>query len=173
MRQDGRPVFFWTTDTALRMRTVTGAAAEVIGVPFSKCEGRDLLAIFGMEGRNLAILEAHVAALEGDTVAFTLYGDRGTVRCEVAPTHDAIDRVIGTFCLALEVEDVDLRDDAVRPRRGGLSLRGRPLPAERRHGLDDPCDLVGAVRRAQGPQLVAGRRQVHAPRRACGGRTDA
>ncbi len=108
---DGRPVFFWTTDTALRMRTVTGAAAEVIGLPFSKCEGRDLLALFGMEGVNLAILEAHVAALSGDTAEFTLYGARGTVRCEVAPTHDALDRVIGTFCLALEVQDVDLRDD--------------------------------------------------------------
>jgi hypothetical protein len=107
---DGRPVFFWTTDTALRMRTVTGAAAEVIGVPLAKCEGRDLLAIFGMEGANLAILEAHVAALGGDTVEFTLFGDRGTVRCGVSPTHDAMDRVIGTFCLALEVEDVDLRD---------------------------------------------------------------
>ena len=109
----GRPIFFWTTDTALRMRTVTGAAAEVIGLPFGKCEGRDLLALFGMEGPNLAILEAHVAALSGDTAAFTLYGARGTVRCEVAPTHDALDRVIGTFCLALEVLDVDLRDEPV------------------------------------------------------------
>ena len=76
-----------------------------------------------MEGPNLAILEAHVAALGGDTVEFTLYGDRGTVRCEVAPTHDAMDRVIGTFCLALEVQDVDLRDDPVR----------QPRPDPRRH----------------------------------------
>lgn len=106
----GRPVFFWTTDTALRLRTVTGAAAEMIGLPFEKCEGRDLLGLFGMEGENLAILEAHVAALNGDTAEFTLFGDRGTVRCEVAPTHDALDRVIGTFCLAIEVQDVDLRD---------------------------------------------------------------
>lgn len=106
----GRPVFFWTTDTALRLRTVTGAAAEVIGQPFARCEGRDLLGLFGMEGSNLAILEAHVAALGGDTAGFTLHGARGTVRCEVAPTHDALDRVIGTFCLAVEVLDVDLRD---------------------------------------------------------------
>jgi hypothetical protein len=111
---EGRPVFFWTTDTALRMRTVTGAAAEMIGINHSKCEGRDLLALFGMEGENLAILEAHVAALGGDTVEFILHGDRGTVRCEVSPTHDADDHVIGTFCLALEVQDVDLRDEPVR-----------------------------------------------------------
>jgi PAS domain-containing protein len=110
----GRPVFFWTTDTALRLRTVTGAATEIIGVPFSKCEGRGLLELFGMEGPNLEILEAHVAALNGETAGFTLRGERGTVRCEVAPTHDALERVIGTFCLAMEVEDVDVRDPELR-----------------------------------------------------------
>jgi hypothetical protein len=108
---EGKPVFFWTTDAALRLRTVTGAAAEVIGMSYARCEGRELLALFGMEGPNLAILEAHVAALNGDTAEFTLFGARGTVRCEVAPTHDALDRVIGTFCLALEVQHVDVRDD--------------------------------------------------------------
>ena len=29
---EGRPVFFWSTDTALRVRTVTGAATEAIGL---------------------------------------------------------------------------------------------------------------------------------------------
>ena len=107
---EGRPVFFWSTDTALRVRTVTGAATEVIGLPFSKVEGRDLIAVFGMEGPNLALLDAHVAALNGETASFTLDGSRATVRCQVAPTHDALDRVIGTFCLATRVERVDLRE---------------------------------------------------------------
>ncbi|MDH5224384.1 MAG: hypothetical protein OEW66_09055 [Actinomycetota bacterium] len=107
---DGRPVFFWSTDTALRVRTVTGAATEVVGMPRSKVEGRDLIAVFGMEGPNLALLDAHVAALNGETASFTLEGARATVRCEVAPTHDALDRVIGTFCLATKVEQVDLRE---------------------------------------------------------------
>ncbi|HWC71474.1 MAG TPA: hypothetical protein VG993_09960 [Actinomycetota bacterium] len=107
---EGRPVFFWSTDTALRVRTVTGAATEAIGVSRSKVEGRDLIAVFGMEGPNLALLDAHVAALNGETASFTLEGARATVRCRVAPTHDALDRVIGTFCLATEVELVDLRE---------------------------------------------------------------
>jgi hypothetical protein len=76
----------------------------------AKVEGRDLIAIFGMEGPNLALLDAHVAALNGETAAFTLEGARATVRCRVAPTHDALDRVIGTFCLATKVERVDLRE---------------------------------------------------------------
>jgi PAS domain-containing protein len=107
---EGRPVFFWSTDTALRVRTVTGAASEVVGMPRSKVEGRDLIAVFGMEGPNLALLDAHIAALNGETAAFTLEGARATVRCRVAPTHDALDRVIGTFCLATKGERVDLTE---------------------------------------------------------------
>lgn len=107
---EGRPVFFWSTDTALRVRTVTGAASEVVGLSRSKLEGRDVIAIFGMEGPNLALLDAHVAALNGETAEFTLEGAHASVRCQVAPTHDALDRVIGTFCLATKVERVDLRE---------------------------------------------------------------
>jgi hypothetical protein len=107
---EGHPVFFWTTDTALRLQTITGAASEVIGMAQSRCEGRDLISIFGLEGESLAVLDAHVAALNGETAWFDLQGDRATVRCRVAPTHDAMDRVTGTFCLATAVEQVDLRD---------------------------------------------------------------
>ena len=63
-----------------------------------------------MEGPNLALLDAHVAALNGETAEFTLEGTRATVRCQVAPTHYAMERVTGTFCLAVSVERVDLRD---------------------------------------------------------------
>ncbi|MBA3764937.1 MAG: hypothetical protein H0X05_05430, partial [Actinobacteria bacterium] len=55
-------------------------------------------------------LDAHVAALNGETASFTLEGARATVRCRVAPTHDALDRVIGTFCLAITVDRVDISD---------------------------------------------------------------
>ena len=73
---EGRPVFFWSTDTALRVRTVTGAASEVVGMSRSKVEGRDLIAIFGMEGPNLAMLDAHVAALNGETADVHARGTR-------------------------------------------------------------------------------------------------
>jgi hypothetical protein len=113
LRED-RPLFFWTTDAALRMRTVTGAAAAHLGLSLYRCEGRDLLEVFGMEGESLAILEAHTAALSGTTAWFTLHGPMGPVRCRVAPRHDANDRVIGTFCLATrEKPDVDLREGNV------------------------------------------------------------
>jgi PAS domain-containing protein len=103
-----RSVFFWTTDSAMRLRTVTAAAAENIGRTTQECEGRSLADLMGPEG--LAVLEAHFTALNGRTATFTLKVERGRVRCRVAPTKDANGDVVGTFCLAVSWEDVDLRE---------------------------------------------------------------
>ena|SRR2546425_5104132 len=103
-----RSVFFWTTDSAMRLRTVTAAAAENIGRTTQECEGRSLAELVGPEG--IAVLEAHVTALNGRTATFTLKVEHGRVRCRVAPTKDANGDVVGTFCLAVSWEDVDLRE---------------------------------------------------------------
>ena len=97
----GSSVFFWTTDATLRMRTVTPAAAEMLGRTPESSEGRDLLEVVGSEGESLPILEAHVSALYGETTTFILRGAGQSVRCRVAPTRDASGHVIGTFCLAV------------------------------------------------------------------------
>jgi PAS domain-containing protein len=96
----GPTIFFWSTDATLRMRSVSAAAADALGLPVSWCEGRDLLDVFGLDGPNLAALEAHVGALSGEASTFTLRGERDATRCHVAPTHGADGRVSGTFCIA-------------------------------------------------------------------------
>ena len=101
-----RSVFFWTTDAGMRLRTVTEAAAEHLGRTAAECEGRDLAELVGEGG---AVIDAHVAALNGRTATFTLKVERGTVRCRVAPTKETDGRVIGTFCLAVSW-DVDLSE---------------------------------------------------------------
>lgn len=106
-----RGTFFWSTDVDLRFRTVSDEAGEALGLDPWLCEGEDLLATFGIEGTNLAILEAHTAALGGDEGHFTLEGPLGRVRCRVAPTHAFDGQVIGTFCLALPDDD-----EPVEPR---------------------------------------------------------
>ncbi|MEP7060148.1 MAG: hypothetical protein ABI828_05400 [Actinomycetota bacterium] len=111
------PVFLWNTDTALRLRMVTDVAAGLIGHAAVQCQGRDIIGLFGMEGDSLAILEAHIAALSGETVEFLLHGVRSTVRCTAGPTHDGQDRVIGTLCLAIELEDVDVRESEMSASR--------------------------------------------------------
>jgi hypothetical protein len=94
------PAVLWTTDANLRMRTVTPAASTHLGVPMEAIEDRELLDVFGLEGATLALLEAHVSALAGEVARFTLEGESGGVRCRVAPSHDATDAVVGTFCIA-------------------------------------------------------------------------
>lgn len=116
----GSSVFFWTTDATLRMRTVTPAAAELLGCTPESSEGRDLLEVVGSEGESLPILEAHVSALYGETTTFILRGAGQSVRCRVAPTRDASGHVIGTFCLAVTREI--LEPDVQRPREERLEV---------------------------------------------------
>jgi PAS domain-containing protein len=109
------PVFFWTTDGALRLQSVSEAAAEVIGRPPGLCTGRDLLELFGLEGPNAALLDAHIAALGGESATFALEGDRVSVRCRVGPVTDALGRASGTYCVAMHVDGIDVREDVERP----------------------------------------------------------
>jgi hypothetical protein len=109
------PVFFWTTDGALRLLSVSDAAARVIGRPADACRGRDLLEVFGLEGPNATVLDAHIAALAGDPATFTLKGDRISVRCRVGPVTDGLGKMSGTYCVATHIDDVDVREDMERP----------------------------------------------------------
>ena len=109
----------------------------------------------GWRGRNLAILEAHVAALE------RRYRRVHALRELAAPCaarwrHPRCPGPRDRHVLsgARGVGRGPARRPGVRHGRRDLPhhlRRQRPaLPAERRNGLDDPCDLVGAVRRARG-----------------------
>lgn len=95
------PAILWTTDGSLRLRNVSKVASEHLGIHAKFLEGRELVDAFGMEGDSLPVLEAHASALTGEVVSFTLRGPEGKVRCRVAPTHDAGERIAGTFCIAI------------------------------------------------------------------------
>jgi hypothetical protein len=96
------PAVMWTTDGSLRLRGVSWMASRHLGIHPRFLDGRELLDAFGMEGESLPILEAHAAALTGETVTFSLLGIEGRIWCRVAPTHDAGEQIVGTFCIATE-----------------------------------------------------------------------
>ena len=98
-----------------------GKVAGRVGGECDALEGEDeLLEAFGMEGDSLPILEAHAAALTGETVTFSLRGVDGRIWCRVAPTHDAGMQIVGTFCIATEPVDED--GDEPVAAEGTLSL---------------------------------------------------
>ena len=86
--------FFWTTDDDLRLRTLSDAAADILRVDPTWCEGRDVSDLF--EGTNLSVVEAHLSALEGTPAGFSL----GTIACRVTPVRSNGGRVLGTCCIA-------------------------------------------------------------------------
>ena len=93
--------FLWETDLSLRLWSVSSVASTILGRDPEGCEGRELLDVFGMEGPNLAVLEAHEAALADEEGFFTLRGNLVSLRCRVAPLHGEDGRIIGTFCIAM------------------------------------------------------------------------
>ncbi|MGZ4110440.1 MAG: hypothetical protein ACXVP7_12235 [Actinomycetota bacterium] len=108
------PSFFWSTDSALRMETVSEAAAEVIGRPVWHCVGRDLLELFGLDGPNSIALDAHITALGGEPATFVLERNGVRVRCLVEPLH-ANGHTAGTCCIATRIEDLRIRRRTDRP----------------------------------------------------------
>jgi hypothetical protein len=101
------PAVLWTTDGSLRLRGVSWVASKHLGIHPRFLDGRELLDAFGMEGDSLPILEAHAAALQGETATFSLPGIEGRMWCRVAPTHDAGEHIVGTFCIATEAPSDD------------------------------------------------------------------
>ncbi|MGH7426430.1 MAG: hypothetical protein ACREJP_09720, partial [Candidatus Methylomirabilales bacterium] len=75
------PAVLWTTDGSLRLRGVSWVASQHLGIHPRFLDGRELLDAFGMEGESLSILEAHAAALTGETVTFSLPGIEGRMWC--------------------------------------------------------------------------------------------
>ena len=114
------PAVLWTTDGSMRLRGISWVASQHLGVHPRYLEGKELLEAFGMEGESLPILEAHAAALTGKTVTFSLKGAEGRMRCRVAPTHDASENIVGTFCIAMGAVTDD--DDLVVGEQDTLSL---------------------------------------------------
>jgi hypothetical protein len=114
------PAVLWTTDASLRLRGVSTVASGHLGIHVRFLEGRELLDAFGMEGESLPILEAHAAALTGETVTFSLRGVDGRMWCRVAPTHDTSEHIVGTFCIATEPAVDD--DEPIAARQGTLTL---------------------------------------------------
>ena len=110
-------VFFWTTDAALRIATLTDAAAELLQRSPALAQGRDLLDVIGAGGESLTILEAHVSALQGETATFHLRSKGQAVMCRVAPIRDMSARVIGTFCYAASRRRAVDSDSGTQPRR--------------------------------------------------------
>lgn len=119
--RDRLPAVLWTTDGSLRLRGVSRVASDHLGIHARFLEGKELLDAFGMEGDNLPVLEAHAAALTGETVTFTLPGIAGRMSCRVAPTHDAGEHIKGTFCVAMELASDD-DDEPMAARESTLTL---------------------------------------------------
>jgi PAS domain-containing protein len=101
------PALFWTTDADLVLTSSLGAEFEKLGLGPNQLVGTALVDLFETDDED-ELIEAHQRALAGSSERFEAFWDRSSFRARVAPLRDSTDQVIGTICVAVSDEEVQL-----------------------------------------------------------------
>ena len=99
------PAALWTTDRALRLTTLTGAA---LPAPLRAAAGQavsDVFAALEPGGADAAPVAAHRQALTGASVGFEFEAEDRTYAAHVEPLHDAEARIVGVIGVAHDVTE--------------------------------------------------------------------
>jgi PAS domain-containing protein len=110
---DQFPAVFWTTDSELRFTSSLGAGLTALGLGPNQLVGMTLHDFF--EAGQPQPLEAHRRALTGRSVTYLMRWGGRTFHSHVAPLRDGQGRIIGTICIAVEVEEAGSQEAAGRP----------------------------------------------------------
>jgi PAS domain-containing protein len=107
---DQFPAVFWTTDSELRFTSSLGAGLAALGLGPNQLVGMTLHDFFSASRPQP--LEAHRRALTGRSVTYLMRWGGWTFHSHVAPLRDGEGRIIGTICIAMDVEEAGRPESA-------------------------------------------------------------
>jgi PAS domain-containing protein len=99
---DQLPGIVWTTDVGLRLTSLFGQGLGSLRLGPNQIVGFTLLELVG--STDWPMVAAHRQALRGEVGGFDLEWGRRRFRARVGPLRDASDDLIGTVCVAIEIE---------------------------------------------------------------------
>ncbi|HEY4491223.1 MAG TPA: GAF domain-containing protein, partial [Acidobacteriota bacterium] len=99
------PAIFWSTDMNLRITTSMGAGLSRIKMKPDQTVGLNLADVLRGEDVEALVLDAHVKALEGESVAYEYEFRNRDFRVHVEPWRDQNGSIIGTLGLAFDVTE--------------------------------------------------------------------
>ncbi|HJZ10549.1 MAG TPA: PAS domain S-box protein, partial [Acidobacteriota bacterium] len=99
------PAIFWSTDMNLRITTSRGAGLSRIKMKPDQTVGLNLADVLRGEDVEALVLDAHVKALEGESVAYEYEFRNRDFRVHVEPWRDQNGSIIGTLGLAFDVTE--------------------------------------------------------------------
>lgn len=108
------PALLWTTDTGLRVTSVSGTALTQIGREPGEYLEKTFYELAGTEDPNFPPLAAHLRALEGATGTYDREAGGRLLEARVEPLRDGAGRIVGCLGLALDVTERRQAEQALR-----------------------------------------------------------
>lgn len=108
------PIVMWTTDRQLCFTSSTGAGLEKLGLRPQQAIGTSMYEFFRTKDHNFPAIQAHLAALEGQSGKFEQEWLSSTFRSFVEPLYDAHGQIYGCLGIALDVTDSKAHEYALQ-----------------------------------------------------------
>jgi len=99
------PAVLWTTDRQLRFTSSLGSGLSRLGLKANAVVGLHLLEYFNPGGRDTVAYQAHLEALNGESVSFEQVWGGNIYQSHVEPLRNAEGEIVGCVGLALDVTE--------------------------------------------------------------------
>jgi len=117
------PAMIWSTDCELRIISVSGAVLSALDVSPDGIIGTTLPEFYGTEDPNYPPLQAHLRALQGETVAYEIELVGRTFRCHVGQLRDDGGTILGCAGVAQDVTECKQAEEARRESQRALQIQ--------------------------------------------------
>jgi hypothetical protein len=123
---DRVPVLEWSTDRRLRLTCAKGKRFPDLGLVPADLVGARVSEAFGRVDPEPSPIEAHIRALEGESIHCRIRWGGRILEAEIEPRLSSEGQVVGTRAVAFDVTEVD--------QAGVTEARGRAAVLPRHHG---------------------------------------
>ncbi len=109
------PAHIWTTDSELRVTSVSGAAVTQLGISPSNFIGKYLPELVDMTAAHVSpTLSVHRRALAGEPAGYELDTRGRQFDARVEPLRDSTGRIVGVLGIALDITERKRAEEALR-----------------------------------------------------------
>ncbi|HEY8503908.1 MAG TPA: PAS domain S-box protein, partial [Gemmataceae bacterium] len=108
------PAILWTTDSDLRVTSVTGAGMAALGMSPEQTVGRTLSELLETSDRTYLPFAAHLKALEGESAHYEMEWHGRCFRTHITPLREPGGAVIGCIGLCFDLTDRRRAEEALR-----------------------------------------------------------
>jgi CheY-like chemotaxis protein len=140
------PAILWTTDRELRFTSSIGSGIQRLNIPPEQAPYASLYELFQTQDAAFPAIDAHLRALQGESVLYEIDWHERTLQTRVEPLTQGT-QIVGTIGVALDITDHRRIEEEFRlARRIQQGLLPRTMPVSRHFefgGCSFPAEATG------------------------------